>query len=651
MGFIGDFSLMIVPYVIGIGLFAYVYGMIKKSDRWIETGRRATLALAFLTTAASLTLIYLLSIGDFRYEYVARYTSTDLSLFYKIAAFWGGNAGSLLLWLWLLSLYTALVTYSKHKDSEQMLPIVSTVLLSIGLFFAIVLETAAPPFKLAANVVTEGSGLNPLLQNPGMAVHPVTLYLGYIGFGIPFAYAVAALILKKTDAVWLKVTRKWTLISWFFLTMGIIYGAKWSYVELGWGGYWAWDPVENASFMPWLTGTAFLHSAMIQEKKGMMKKWNVSLIILTFLLTLFGTFLTRSGILWSVHAFANGPLGAYFLAFIGIALVFCVGLLVVRWPSLKGEVEFEAAVSKETSFMLNNLLLLGVAFTVFWGTIYPVISEALTGDKVMVGAPFFNRVSLPVFILLVVLMGICPLIAWKKSTLRNLRKNFLYPLIFAVISAVFLFLLGVRGLFTLLSLTSALFVVATISFEFYRGVEARAQMTGQNKFISFFQVINRNRRRYGGYMIHLAVVFIAIGVTMSSAYSSQIQVMLKPDERVNMKQYTLTYRGLSEEKSAGKSTVFADVVLQKGDKTIGVVRPERIFYANGLQPTSEIAIYSTWSEDIYVVLAGWEEGTSNAVFEIHWNPLIQWIWFGGYLIILGTLIALWPDRRRDVMIE
>ncbi|GAB7388545.1 heme lyase CcmF/NrfE family subunit [Bacillaceae bacterium] len=646
MGEWGRWALTYALLTIGYAIVAHAVGIRTRDQRWLNSGKFAVLAVSVLTTIASGSLVYLLITNDFRYLYVAQYSSTDLSLFYKITAFWGGNAGSLLLWLWILSIYTALVSFSKHQDSEQYLPWVTTVLLIVNLFFAGILNFVASPFALNPQTVTDGSGLNPLLQNPGMAVHPVNLYLGYIGFAVPYAYGIAALILKKADAIWLKVTRRWTLVSWLFLSMGIIYGSQWAYVELGWGGYWAWDPVENASLLPWLTGTAFLHSAMIQEKKGMLKGWNISLITLTFLLTLFGTFLTRSGILWSVHSFANGPLGAYFLGFIGLVLVASLALIIARWPVLKADGQFEAAVSKESSFLLNNLLLVGSAFTVFWGTLFPVISEVVTGNKVMVGAPYFNRVNVPIAIAVVLLMGVCPLIAWRKSTLKAIRNNFAYPALLGLVAGALLFAMGIRNWVPLLSLTSAVFVWFTILLEFVEAVRARRRVTGENPFRSLRMLFVKNRRRYGGYIVHLGIILIAIGLTGAGSFSTDIQRSLDPGESIVVGSYTLRYLGMGEETFPDRNAVYADLLVHKDGKELGVARPEKLFYTNGGQPTTEVTVISSFTEDLYVVLSGWVEGSERAVVQVKIFPLISWVWFGGYVLIIGTLISLWPETRR-----
>ncbi|UOR12066.1 heme lyase CcmF/NrfE family subunit [Halobacillus amylolyticus] len=648
MGEIGRWALIFALIIVSYGLISHLIAIRTGSGKWLRSAKNSVLILAGLTTLASGSLIYLLIIGNFDYEYVAHYSSTDMALFYKISAFWGGNAGSLLLWLWILSIYTALVTWSKHRESDQYLPWVSTFLLVINLFFVLILNTIEFPFALNPEEVNEGNGLNPLLQNPGMAVHPVTLYLGYIGFAIPFAYGMAALMLKKVDATWLKVTRRWTLVSWLFLSIGIIYGSQWAYVELGWGGFWAWDPVENASLLPWLTGTAFLHSAMIQERKGMMKRWNISLVTTTFLLTIFGTFLTRSGLLWSIHAFANGPIGAYFLGFIGLLLVGSLALISSRWSLLKGDGQFESPVSRESGFLLNNLLLVVSAFTVFLGTVYPVLSEVVTGSKVMVGAPYFNRVNVPIFIALILAMGIGPVLAWKRSSLKALKYNLGVPLVITFIIAVALIAIGINNWMAVLSISSALFVMMTIILEFSNAVQARMKATGEGLIRSFLMLFVKNRRRYGGYIAHLSIVFIVIGLTGASAFSVDLQRGLNTGEKMDVGKYTLEYRGLGETTTDLKRIVYAEFLVEKDGKEMGVIRPSKEYYTNGNQPATEVSVVSTLKEDLYVVLNGWVEESGKAIIQVKIFPLISWTWFGGYLLILGSLIALWPERSRRV---
>lgn len=647
MGEVGRWALIFAIAVIPYGIIANLVAAKTNSHRWMKSAKYAATVLAGLTTLASASLIYLLVTGNFDYEYVALYSSTETPLIYKVTAFWGGNAGSLLLWLWILSLYTVFVAWSTHRESRLYLPWVSAILLIINLFFAFLLNSIAQPFALNPEQMDEGNGLNSLLMNPGMAVHPVTLYLGYIGFSVPFAYAMAALILKKVDATWLKVTRRWTLLSWLFLAIGIIYGSQWAYVELGWGGYWAWDPVENASLLPWLAATAFLHSMMVQEKKGMLKKWNVSLITITFLLTLFGTFLTRSGVLWSVHSFASGPIGSYFLGFIGLLLVSALYLISTRTEALKPEAPFESAVSKESSFLFNNLLLIGAAFTIFWGTVYPVISETVTGNKVMVGAPYFNRVNVPIFIAVVLLMGIGPILAWKKSSLKMIRKNLVFPVAAAFFVTVALLIAGVRGWMSLLSFASSTFVFVIIASEFFKAVKARKKVTGESAFYSFYMLFVKNRQRYGGYVAHLGIILIVVGFTGAGSYAVDVQFNMEEGQVVQVGDYSLQYRGLGEYSTAETNVVYSEFLVEEKGEFLGVIRPEKVTYLNGNQPTTEVSVVSSLKEDLFVILNGWVADSGNSIIQVKIFPLISWVWFGGYVLILGTLIALWPEKKRS----
>jgi cytochrome c-type biogenesis protein CcmF len=624
-------------------IVANAVGIWRKQAAWLESGRRAALAFALLTTIASLSLIGLLLTGDFRYEYVAEYTSRDLAWIYKIAAFWGGNAGSLLLWLWLLSLYAAFIAYMKDRESEEMRPYVLAVIALVALFFSLLLNGPAQPFAQNSQTVTDGNGLNPLLQNPGMTIHPVNLYLGYIGFTVPFAYGMAALFMKKADALWLKLTRRWTLVSWLFLSMGILFGAQWSYEELGWGGYWAWDPVENAALMPWLTATAFLHSSLLQERKGMLKGWNLILNQITFLLTLLGTFLTRSGLLWSVHAFANGEIGAFFLGFVGLVLAVSLMMVVIRWPMFRADVQMESVVSKEGSFLLNNLLLLGAAFSVFWGTLFPVVSEVVTGSKIMVGPSYFNRVNFPILIVLLILMGSGPLAAWRRSSLRQFGKRLLFPFLLLLPVTLFLWGAGVREWGALLSVSSAFFAIAAIWIEFVHGVRARQQMTNEPVHLALWKLVSRSRHRYGGYIVHLAVAVIAIGLTVSGTYKVQVDRLLQPGEELQIGAYTLQYQGMGQERGAGETSLYADVLVSKKGKKIAVLRPAERFFDNGAQTSAEVAILRSWTDDLYLVFAGRDEKKQAALIQAHVNPLVGWIWYGGYLLIGGTLISLWPE--------
>jgi len=514
----------------------------------------------------------------------------------------------------------------------------------VNFFFLILLSFISNPFERLAFRPPDGQGLNPLLQNPGMIFHPPTLFLGYVGFTVPFAFAIAALITGQLDDVWIGTTRKWTLFSWFFLGIGILLGAQWAYVELGWGGYWAWDPVENASLMPWLTGTAFLHSVMIQEKRGMLKVWNMVLIILTFCLCIFGTFLTRSGILSSVHSFGESTLGPFFFGFLLLVLVFSLGYLIYRLPSLKSEHQLDSLLSRESTFLFNNLILVGAAFSVFWGTIFPVISEAIKGVKITVGPPFFNQINVPIGLALLLLTGVCPLISWRRATGRNFRRNFFFPLIISLLFAVSLYFLGIRHPYACISFTLCFFVSVTIAIEFYRGTRARKELTKRGYLSAFLHLILRNRRRYGGYLIHLSMVLIFLGITGSSAYQLEKEATLKKGESIHIKNYSLRYEGLTESSDIHKITVKARLTVFNRGKRIAQLEPEKRLYRVQEQPTTEVAIRSSLKEDLYAILVGYD-AQGNATFKILVNPLVAWIWAGGFAMCLGIAIIFWPERK------
>ncbi|NIR48235.1 heme lyase CcmF/NrfE family subunit, partial [candidate division KSB1 bacterium] len=515
-------GLLLLAFVLsGYAAWAAFMGGRWRNSRMIASAERSAVALFAVTSVVMAALVYAFITRDFSLEYVAHYSNRTLPMFYTISAVWAGQSGSLLLWAWLLTLFAAVVVWQNRYKNRELLPYVLGVILFTSFFFFGLMVYATSPFEPLPRPVVDGSGLNPMLQNVGMVMHPPTLYLGYVGFVVPFAFAIAAMITKNLDAQWIRSTRRWTLFSWLFLTLGNLFGAKWAYVELGWGGYWAWDPVENASLMPWLTGTAFLHSVMIQEKRGMLKVWNLVLIILTFALTIFGTFITRSGIISSVHSFGISNLGPLFLIFLGITLVGSFGLLWWRWPNLKSENRLDAVLSRESSFLFNNLFLVGMTFAVFWGTIFPIISEAVRGVKITVGAPFFNQVNVPIGLALLALTGICPLIAWRKASERNLHKSFTIPLSAGVLGANALFVLGVRSLYPLIAFSLAVFVMVTIILEFYRGANARAH-SAQLIFVrAFWDLLMRNKRRYGGYIVHIGVVMIFVGITGSSAFQKE----------------------------------------------------------------------------------------------------------------------------------
>ncbi|MFH1287784.1 MAG: cytochrome c-type biogenesis CcmF C-terminal domain-containing protein [bacterium] len=522
------------------------------------------------------------------------------------------------------------------------------------IFFLFLLIRAANPFTKVIDSVTgmsfvplDGYGLNPLLQNPGMIWHPPTLFIGYVGYTIPFAFAIAALISKKLDAEWIKNIRRWSLFSWFFLSVGILLGAQWAYVELGWGGYWAWDPIENASLMPWLVGTAFLHSAIIYERKGMLKAWNLILIILTFILCVFGTFLTRSGVLSSVHAFGETGVGPYFIGFISVCLTGSFLLLIIRKNHLKSVNEMESMVSKEGMFLFNTFVLVSIFFVTFFGTMFPVFSEIFTGTQLTVGQSYFNKVSIPLGIILLILMAVCPLIPWGKASPRNFKKNFSLPVIVSGISSVVFYIMGIRKIIALIPFTFIVFVIMTIFMEFYKGTTARRRNTGKNYFTSFFTLIWKNKRKYGGYIVHIGIVLMYIGMTGIGAYSIEKDKTLRLGESFEIGKYKLVYDDFQNIPSDTKEVYRALLTIYKDNKPLFRMRPEKNFYPNHEQPTTEVAIASNLSEDLYIILGGYNPDTGTASFKVFINPLVIWMWLGGIVIFIGTAIAFWPDKKSE----
>ncbi len=641
-------AMLVIPYI----WIVSIYGVWKKNNRLIKSAKRAIILQFGLIIIASVALLTLLLSLNFRFAYVAEYTSKSLSVLYRIAAFWGGDAGSLLFWLLVMSIYLFVVMLVRHEDEDAYKPIVTAIIAFVMTFFILIVNVMANPFATLPYTPENGNGLNELLQNPGMTVHPVNLYLGYIGFLVPFAYAMASLWLKKTDASWLAITRRWTLIAWLFLSCGIIYGAHWSYEELGWGGYWSWDPIENAALMPWLSATAFLHSAMIQERKAMFKTWNVILIALTFMLTMFGTALTRGGMIWSIHAFSNGSMGFFFMLFVGILTLGSVVMIVWRFSSIRASAKLEAIVSKETGFLLNNILFLGMLFAVFLGTIFPLVTEAITGSQMLVNGSFYDTVVLPIGVLVILLMAIGPLLAWRKASINRVRRALLWPFILSLLATLFLALSGYRNLLALASYFAAFLVMLTIFLEFTQGVMARRQKTKEAIVVAFLRMIRKNQRRYGGYIVHLALVIMVIGLTSTGSFGQKITVNLKPGQSMSIGDYVLLYHGLETDFSHGKIDLKADVVVYTGQgQTLGLLKPAVTFYENGQQPATDLALYSTLLSDLYVVLDGTDNSTQEALFDVHLNPLVSMIWLGGYLFVFGAILCFWPERKRKEIVE
>jgi cytochrome c-type biogenesis protein CcmF len=612
---------------------------------------RSVYAICGCLLVASLSLWKGLISHDFNMEYVWAYTSSNLPSAYIFSAFWAGQKGSLLFWAVVLSLFASAAQLLTPRRFGYLMPYAAGVTSAVIAFFVSVMLFAANPFERLGFTPADGRGLNPQLQNVGMVIHPPMLYLGYISITIPFAFAVAALLSRRLDVGWLHAIRKWTLLSWLFLSIGITLGMWWAYVELGWGGYWAWDPVENASFLPWLTMTAFLHSVMIQEKRGMLKRWNFGLIIGSFLLSIFGTFITRSGVIASVHSFTQSNVGYFFLGFLVVAAVLAYTLLQTRWGLLQAEVQLESVLSREAAFLFNNLLFVGIAFSVLWGTLFPILSELVRGTKITVGAPFFNRVNVPLGLLLLGLTGIGPLIAWRKASTANLRRQFVAPAAAGVATLVVLLAVGVRDFYALVALALAGFVAGTILQEFSRGVRARRRMHGESPLVAFSRLIARNRRRYGGYIVHAGILIYFVAFS-GMAFKREQEATLKPGDTVEMKSpfghtYRFTHLGISQFEALNRIVSAATVEVSKDGRPAGIMTTEKRQHVDSFkrptfEPSTEVGIRSNLQEDLYIVFAGSVEGTEEAVYRFNINPLVWWVWFGGGVLMLGGLITLWP---------
>jgi cytochrome c-type biogenesis protein CcmF len=616
----------------------------------VLSAERAVYSIWVLLTVAAVLLVYSLIHGDYRLAYVAGHSNPSMPTIYKFTAWWGGQEGSLLLWNWLLASYAVVVVFSNRRKFRDMMPYVTSVLMATQTFFLILIAFVAQPFKVLTagkgNIIEgAGQGLNPLLQYWTMVIHPPMLYLGFVGFVVPFAFAIASLITKQPGDGWIHTTRRWTLVTWLFQTTGILLGAGWAYAVLGWGGYWGWDPVENGSLLPWITATAFLHSVMMQEKKGMMKVWNIVLVSSTFFLCILATFLTRSGIVNSVHAFAQSSIGRYFVVFLAIGIAGTVYLILDRLDYLKSESQLESVLSRESSFLFNNLILLASCFAVLWGTLFPVISEAVTGEKISVDAPFFNRVEIPIALGLMLLTGVGPLIAWRRSSLESLQKAFLWPMVAGVGVAALLAILGVRNVYALISFMLCTFVTVTVAIEFIKGAAAIQTKSGSNLISSMIELTHRNTRRYGGYVVHIGMVLIFIGIT-GKAFDQDTTIETAPGETIQLGHYQL--RAGLVQSGENKNYVWQKlpVFVTKDGHDLGTLLPERRVYIASKQPTSEVAIRRRPNEDLYVNFAGMSADNSKAVIQAYVFPLVTWIWAGYWVVLLGTIICLVPSKSR-----
>ena len=621
-------------------------------ERLADTARRAGIAVFIAVTAAAFALIYSVFTNDFSITYIMEHSNRALPGPYKFAALWSGQEGSLLLWAWLLGTY-GFVLRLTHKTDVKLYAYAGTILAGVQVFFLSVLCFAAPPFSLYQGALPDdGNGLNPLLQYPEMVIHPPMLYLGYVGFTVPFCFALGALMMRYPGEKWIRVTRVWTMVTWGFLTVGIFLGMHWAYAVLGWGGYWGWDPVENASFMPWLTGTAFLHSVMMQEKRGMMKSWNVWLIFSTFLLTLLGTLLTRAGLVSSVHAFAQSSIGTWFVVFMGIVLAVCIFTYILQRSHLKSEHHLESLVSRESSFLFNNLVLLTACFVILWGTLFPVISEYVVGNKVTVGAPWYNRVAIPIGVFLLLLTGVGPLLPWRAASFKSIRRNFVLPVIMFWITAIVCLAVGVKpwkdgafdngNFYALVAFSVSVAVLAAILSEFLRGAGVISKQTGKNLFAALWLLTRRNTRRYGGYIIHIGVVIVVIGLS-GSAFNRNTESELALHDKMRIGPYTLEQVGATQDSNLNYNSEYALLDVYKDGKKQFQMTPEKRVYLVTEQPQTMVAIHSVPSWDLYVVYEGTNPDTGQPIIKAFLNPLVGWIWAGLVVLVFGTLIALVPS--------
>jgi len=652
MSQIGSFALLLAlalsAYSFLGGLVALVREQDTSSARLSETARRAGVATFAVVFLAAVVLVVAAFQNDFSIAYIFHHSNRDLPAPYKFATLWSGQEGSLLFWSLLLSAY-GLVLRLRYKTDVRLFAYASVIIAAVQVFFLLLLNFAANPFGvMQGSLPADGSGLNPLLQYPEMVIHPPMLYLGYVGFTVPFAFALSALIMRYPGEKWIHITRRWTMVTWGFLTCGIFLGAHWAYSVLGWGGYWGWDPVENASLMPWLTGTAFLHSVMMQEKRGMLKTWNMWLIFATFGLSIFGTFLTRSGVVSSVHAFAQSSIGDWFVAFLALIFATCVFFYVKNRSHLQTEHKLESLVSRESSFLFNNLLLLVACFTVLWGTLFPVLSEWVQGNKVTVGPPFFNRVNIPVALLLLLLTALGPLLAWRRTSLESLKRNFRWPAIGAVGVGLLLVVMGMRPwrdasyFYSLMTIMLSVLVALTVISEFVRGGRVIGRHTGQNLFASMVHLAHRNTRRYGGYIVHFGVIVIMIGFA-GSAFNQDKEMEMGFGDKMTIGPYTLVCRSYTQDDNPNYGSEWAVMDVFKGGKQIDTLYPERRFYKASQQTSTMPRVRSTIKEDLYLVYEGLNQDTGRPILKVHLNPLVGWIWVGVWIMIVGTVVALIPN--------
>ncbi len=641
-----------------------IVGAKAKRDDLIQAGTNALYCVTILLTVAVVLLWRDILAHDFSNEYVASYSNRAMPKFYIFASLWGGQKGSLLFWGWLLTIYAALAVYMHRDKYRELMPYVIASLMVSAAFFITLNAFVSPPFErlwqVGERIITsviqpanslafapaDGRGLNPLLQHPAMAIHPPILYLGFVGFAVPFAFAIAALLTGRLDNQWLMTIRRWTLVPWFFLGIGMLLGGKWAYMELGWGGYWAWDPVENAALMPWLLATAYIHSVMIQEKKNMLRVWNMALILGTYVLCIFGTFITRSGVISSVHSFARSEIAPWFVGYLILLMAAPLLLLIKRLPLLRSQNQFESVVSRESAFLINNLLFLGALLAVFWGTVFPMIYEAVYNEKATIAAPWFNPRMVPIGLFLLLLAGIGPLVAWRKTSWNLLKKIFMKPVSISLAGLAIMLVFGIRHIYALISLTLSIFVTATIIAEFHRGARARMRTNAESYFLAVYNLLMKNKRRYGGYIVHFGIVVMFLGFT-GKAFDAEKEAHLKIGESTEIRGYSLTYLDMQTLEDANKIVWQAKMDVYVDGAKVKTIYPNKHFYKVQEQPTTEVVLRSTLKEDLYVVLAQPNEDQS-AIFKIYINPLVNLVWGAGLIVTLGTIIILLPENKEKM---
>jgi cytochrome c-type biogenesis protein CcmF len=655
----GSFALLLAFLAAVYAFVAGIVGIVTRRVLLTKSARNAGMATFGLITLAVATLEYFFFTDNFSLAYVAAHSNRALPLYYKFSSLWAGQEGSLLWWSWLLSIYVFLALFLNRRKHPELMPYVGVTLAGVQIFFLTLNNFVASPFQVMAAHsagamhvarLSEGTGLNPLLQYPEMVIHPPMLYLGYTGFTIPFAFAMAALLGRYPGEKWIHITRRWTMVAWCFQGIGVLLGAHWAYAVLGWGGYWAWDPVENAALLPWITGTAFLHSVMMQEKRGMMKVWNVWLVFVTFMLCILGTSLTRTGIVSSVHAFAESNIGGYFFGFLGIVLVVCLAAWYKNRDYLRSDNQLDSLVSRESSFLFNNLILLAACFAVLWGTLFPVISEWATGSKISVGPPFFNKVNVPIALFLLLLTGVGPLLAWRKTSLDALKRNFAWPLAGGLAAGAAGFALGWREFYPLVCLTLSVFVTLTIVAEFYRGARVISARDGSNILTAVGELTMRNTRRYGGYIVHFAMVMIFLGIT-GSAFNQDIQKEMNIGDKLTIGPYTILCQNFDEPSTDNYESNRATLEVFRNGHSEMMLYPERRLFRTSQVTETVVAIESTVVHDLYVVYAGRTPDTNVPVIHAYLNPLVKWIWFGGIFLVLGTILAMIPDRHAALVLR